>query len=131
MDALQRSVLGRTSIPAADDARVALVSENADGGGIEGEKAACGGRQAQPARSQNAEDVTVGEQRGVPSGAGYPLNHETGAGGDLVDGFSARDAQGPEIPIGHLLANVGGGAPFVGSIIPFEEIGFNPCDVAI
>jgi hypothetical protein len=48
-------------IPALDYARFALVAEDADRSGREGEEAAAGGRQPQPAGCQNSQHVTVSE----------------------------------------------------------------------
>jgi hypothetical protein len=67
--------------------------------------------------------MAVGEKGHVASygmGAG---DDAMGPFTDLLDAFAVRDAVFPKIPLGTVLADFGGRKAFVGTVVPFEEIG--------
>ncbi len=59
--------MGRV-VPEPDHAPVALAAELADRGGAEREAAAVGRGEVDPAGSEDAQDVAVGEERDVAAG---------------------------------------------------------------
>ena len=69
---------------------VVLVSQSAEACGIEQEITSREGRQSQPARGQNAEEMSAGEEQHVPMQGPYALDDPVGSGTHLLRGFAAR-----------------------------------------
>jgi hypothetical protein len=67
--------------------------------------------------------MAVGEEGHVASDGMGAGDDAMGSFTHLLYGLAVRDAVFPEIPLGTVLANFGGGEAFVGAVIPFEEIG--------
>jgi hypothetical protein len=67
--------------------------------------------------------MTVGEEGHVASDGMSASDDAMGSFTHLLDGFAIRDAILPKIPVGAVLADFWGGEAFVGTVVPFEEIG--------
>src|SRR5215210_9590452 len=86
-------------VPEADDVAVVLFGELADGGGAEHEAACAGGGEVDPAGSECAEDVAVGEQRDVSVCGERSGDDAVGAVADVVGRLASGGAVAPEEPV--------------------------------
>src|ERR1019366_2559083 len=112
----------KRKIPTRDDARLVFVAESGNGGGAQSEKAAFLGRQAEPAGSQDAQDVAVGEERDIARGGQRAGDGSLGAFGHLDGGFAVGHAIGPQRPCRAFGLDLRGGAPFIIAVIPLAEV---------
>src|SRR5271157_3424364 len=100
-----------------------LVAQDGEGRGAKHEVAPLPRRQAQPARSQDAEEVAVAEDQDVARKRTEPPDHTVSAGTDVRDRLAARAAVAEQTPAGPLAADLIGAPPFVAAIIPFGQVG--------
>src|SRR5262245_147628 len=109
-------------VPGGDDARLALVTEHAQGRRAEREQSPSIGREPEPARGQYPQHVPVGEEGGVAAGGHRSIDHPPRAPGHLLDRLAAGYWPGPDCPVGNLLPDVGRLAPLVVAVVPLPEI---------
>src|SRR5208337_831930 len=100
-----------------------LVAQDGEGRGAKHEVASLSRRQAQPARSQDAEEVAVAEDQDVAGKRTEPPDHTVGAGTDVCDRLAARAAVAEETPAGPLVADLIGAPALVAAVIPFGQVG--------
>ena len=126
-----RSFRGASLIPAGDHACLSLVAQGAQRGGAQSKKPSAGRRQSQPAAGQNPQDVAVREKGDVAIGQKCAIDHRAGPRRHLVDRLPPGEARDPEIPARSLFTYVRCRAPFVVTVIPFEQVGLPVRDVSV
>ncbi len=102
--------------------RFVFMAEDADAAGVKCEEAACLRREAEPARGEDSQDVAMCEEGDAAGGGAGQFDHVVSTGGNFVDGFALGDAGAPDGPVGDVLTDLGSGAAFENSVVPFEKI---------
>src|SRR5262249_18448522 len=103
-------------------ARVVLVAERPETGGIEYEIASRRGREPEPARAEDSQDVAAREGEHVAVGGAGAGDDAVRARRDLVRRLAARTAVAEQVPVGPLGVDLDGAAALVGAVVPLEEV---------
>jgi len=98
-----------------------LEAEDGERGGRECEQSTVLWRQAEPARCEHAQQVTVGEQGDVAGRASQVLDQGIHARADIGGPLSAGTAVAPEAPARAPLVDLGGRDPLVLTVVPLEQ----------
>src|SRR5438445_87271 len=94
----------------------------ADVGGVQVEVSAVDGRQPHPARTEDSQDVAVGEERDVAGDALDALDQPARAHAHLLDGLTLRNRCRPDRPVRLLLANGLGRDALVNPVVPLVQV---------
>src|SRR5262245_43827915 len=81
------------------------------------------GREAEPARRQDPQEMPAREEQDVAVDGTHPVDHAVGPHGDLVRRFTVGTAVAKQVSLRPLAMDVGAGPSFVAAVVPFEEIG--------
>jgi len=109
-------------IPTHDHVLLTLETENAEGSGSQREESAGLWREAKPARGEHPEVVAMSEQDCLALGRQGLSDDSIRTRADLRGGFTAGSPVAPDGPAGHFFTDIGGPAPFVRAVIPFQKI---------
>src|SRR5262245_60249717 len=112
-------------VPAAERRHAAVVAEDTQRRGVEQEAAAVLGRQAEPARREQPEQVAVREQRDVAAGGAGPREHAVDALADLLGALAAGAAVGEDHPARRALLDLVRRQALVLAVVPFDEVGLD------
>jgi hyperosmotically inducible protein len=117
-------------VPAAYHAGLVLMAERRNPRRVESKQARRGGGHFQPARGQDAKNMSMGEERHIAFRRDRPRNYGAGTLGHLLDGFPTRYTVPEQRPTWALAPDIGSRAALIRPVIPFDEIGFDLCDGA-
>src|SRR6516165_8270669 len=101
---------------------VMFVTECAQAGGAQDQKSAGSRFEPEPAGSQDAQEMGTGKKQHVALDRANPANHAVGAAADLGRRFPSRTAVAEYMPARTFLVDIGAGAAFVISVIPFDQV---------
>src|SRR5262245_42972760 len=96
---------GTGLVPPLDHRLLALVAEDAEGRGVQGEASTAIRGEVQPSRREHPEDVAVGEQGHVPFDGPHPLDDAIGPFAELLDRLATDHAVPPQVPARPILAD--------------------------
>src|SRR4051812_34178999 len=97
----------RAVVPPLEHCRLPLVSQHADRAGIQREQPSVFGRQSNPPRAEDAQQMTVREQSHVTVDVARTGNHAVRARPDVCGPLTIGRAVRPNCPVLAFLADVG------------------------
>lgn len=106
----------------ADDPHLVLMAEYAQGGRVQGEVPAAVRGQPEPARGEDAQDVSVSEERDVAGDLDRAGDDAVGGRAHLLCRLAAARRRGPEVPARGLAAYLGSGSPLVRTVVPLHQV---------
>lgn len=119
-------------IPPFDHRAFPLPTEHGPPRRVEQKMSAADRIHADPARSEDPQQVGVGHQHHGTSDRFGPFDHLVGPQPDVLDGFTAcsqhPDPVIPDVPTRDLLSDLHGGPSVGGAVVPFDEIGVHSVD---
>lgn len=104
------------------DRRFVLVPKDVDHAGLKHKMTTLDGREFQPSRDQDTQDMSMGEEENIISDRLGPGNDPVTALGNLLCGITIRSWMGEDRPVRILLADFLGGNPFIVAIVPLGQI---------
>src|SRR5438034_3064467 len=100
-----------------------LIAHDTQGRGAEVQIAASGWVQSTPTGGENAEEMSTGEEQHIAVESADAGDDAVGPGTDFRQALAARAAIAEELPIGPFLADVHRLAPFIGAVVPLDQLG--------
>ncbi len=114
-------------VPDSDGGFAAVLAENADGGGFEGEAAAGVRGEAEPFGGEDAQEMAMGEDGHDAVALAEAGDDAVGTGGDFGNGLAVGDGSFPDGPAGVALADLLLGEAGAVAVIPFLQVGVDDC----
>src|SRR6185436_3818600 len=99
-----------------------FIAQGAEAGRSEQEVSTAPWFESEPASGEHPQEMPAREQKHVPLDLPHSVHNPVGPDADLIRRFPFRTAVVKQLPVRALHMDLGGAAPLVLAVVPFEEV---------